>query len=120
MKRRFAIVSATVFIALVIVSFTYPVEKLLAPEKLSAIIKDSNAPKPFIVNVGPTPLIKGANYIGAAEDPANKERLKALVKDLQKNKDIVFIADAANWKIAGIFTKQIKSWLPWDLPIIKS
>ncbi len=87
MKRKFAIVSLLVFMA--IFSFTYPVEKLLAPERLVEIIKDPKVQKPLIINVGPTPLIKGAKYIGAAEDPENKERLKIMVKDLQKIKDIV-------------------------------
>ena len=89
MKKQFIIVSILILIVVVIVSFSYPVEKLLAPAKLVEIIKDPKVPKPLIINVGPTPLIKGAKYIGAAEDPVNKERLKTMVKELPKNKDIV-------------------------------
>ncbi len=89
MKKRWTISASVVLIALLVLGFTYPAEKLLAPEKLVEVIKDPKAAKPVIVNVGPTPLIKGAKYIGAAEDPANKERLRAMVKDFPKNKDIV-------------------------------
>ena len=86
--KYFSILVGLLAIAL-IVSFSYPVEKLLAPAKLAEIIKDPKATKPLLLNVGPTPLIKGAKYIGAAEDPTNKERLKATIKDLPKNKEIV-------------------------------
>ena len=89
MKSKISIISGTILLIILIAGFTYPIEKLLAPSKLAEIIKDPKSAKPFIINVGPTPLIKGAKYIGAAEDPSNKEKLKAMVKDFQKNKEIV-------------------------------
>ena len=88
MKNK-RIAGVTVLLAIIVVSFTYPAEKLLDPAKLAEIIKDPKVTKPMIINVGPTPLIKGAKFVGAAEDPANKERLKSMVKDLPKNKEIV-------------------------------
>jgi rhodanese-related sulfurtransferase len=89
MKKKFATLLTLGITVFLIASFTYPLEKLLDPSKLAEIIKDPKMSKPMIINVGPTPLIKGANYIGAAEDPANKERLKTMVKALDKNKEIV-------------------------------
>ncbi|HVD98455.1 MAG TPA: hypothetical protein VNB90_09655 [Cytophagaceae bacterium] len=89
MQKKFIAGSVLMAIVCLIVAFSYPSEKLIAPAKLAEVIKDPKATKPVILNVGPTPLIKGANYIGAAEDPTNKERLRATVKDLPKNKEIV-------------------------------
>jgi rhodanese-related sulfurtransferase len=89
MKNKLMYGVGALLLAAFIISFTYPAEKLLEPAKLAEIIKDPKAPKPMIINVGPTPLIKGAKFVGAAEDPANKERLKTMVKDLPKSKDIV-------------------------------
>jgi hypothetical protein len=89
MKKKYITPLLIAIAALIAISFTYPAEKLLEPAKLAEIIKDPKAAKPMILNVGPTPLIKGAKFIGAAEDPANKERLKSMVKDLPKGKDIV-------------------------------
>jgi hypothetical protein len=89
MKKKYITPLLIAIAALIAISFTYPAEKLLEPAKLAEIIKDPKAIKPMIINVGPTPLIKGAKFIGAAEDPANKERLKSMVKDLPKGKDIV-------------------------------
>ena len=86
MKPKFLLLF---LVGILLLSFSYPTEKLMDPAKLAAIIKNPSTPKPLLINVGPTPLIKGAKYIGAAEDPTNKERLKAMVKDLPKNKDIV-------------------------------
>lgn len=58
----------------------------------------------MILNVGPSPQIKGAKYIGNAEDPANKERLRAAVKNFPKNKDIVIYCGCCKledcWNIA--------------------
>jgi hypothetical protein len=87
-KKPLILVVATI-VALLAFAFTYPAEKLLDPAKLAATLKDPNAPKPLIINVGPTPLIKGAKFIGSAEDPTNKERLRALLKDYPKNKEVV-------------------------------
>jgi len=89
MQKKFIAGSVLMAIVCLIVAFSYPSEKLIAPAKLAEVIKDPKATKPVILNVGPTPLIKGAKYIGAAEDPTNKERLRATVKDLPKNKEIV-------------------------------
>jgi rhodanese-related sulfurtransferase len=89
MKRKFGITAGVFLLVFLLVAFTYPVEKLLAPSKLADIIKDPKVSKPLIISVGPSPLIKGAKYIGPAEDPSNKEKLKTMIKDLPKNKDIV-------------------------------
>lgn len=89
MKHKILVGISLLGLMALLLSFTYPIEKLLDPLKLASIINDPKAIKPVILNVGPTPLIKGAKYIGAAEDPKNKERLKATVKDFPKNKEIV-------------------------------
>ena len=89
MKTKWIAAITALVVGVTVLSFTYPAEKLLDPAKLAEIIKDPKAAKPMIINVGPTPMIKGAKFIGAAEDPTNKERLKTMVKDLPKNKDIV-------------------------------
>ncbi|HSZ25259.1 MAG TPA: hypothetical protein VK766_06065 [Cytophagaceae bacterium] len=89
MKRKIIFLLGLSTMLFLIWCFSYPADKLLAPVKLAEIIKDPKVTKPYIINVGPTPMIKGAKYIGAAEDPANKEKLKTMVKDFPKNKDIV-------------------------------
>ncbi len=125
-------------IALIALCFTYPEEKLLLPSKLSETIKDPKAPKPLIFNVGPTPMIKGAKFIGNAEDPANKERLKNALKDIPKNKEVVIycgccklvdcwnISEAdkilssqgfTNYKILNMPTDFTEDWLNKGYPI---
>ncbi len=89
MTPKYSFVFSILFLCLLALSFTYPAEKLLAPAKLVEIIKSPTAPKPVILNVGPSAQIKGSTYIGNAEDPTNKERLKATVKNFPKNKDFV-------------------------------
>lgn len=89
MKRKIVFLLGLSTVLFLVLCFSYPADKLLAPAKLAEIIKDPKTTKPYIINVGPTPMIKGAKYIGAAEDPTNKEKLKTMIKDFPKNKDIV-------------------------------
>lgn len=71
------------------IAFSYPPEKLMDPARLAEVLRSSSAKKPIILNVGPSAPIKGSQLIGNAEDPANKEKLKAALKALPKNTDIV-------------------------------
>ena len=86
MKKVFLL---SLFVLSLFTSFTYPAERLMDPAALAAVINDPNAVKPLIINVGMVAMIKGAKYIGQAEDPANKEKLRSFVKDFPKNKDMV-------------------------------
>jgi thiosulfate/3-mercaptopyruvate sulfurtransferase len=76
------------FTLIVFAGFTYPEEKLLAPDVFAKTISEGKS-KVYIFNVGPTPRIPGAVMIGTTEDPANRERLKAQVKLLPKEANVV-------------------------------
>lgn len=71
------------------IAFTYAPEKLMDPAKLAALLKTPAAKKPIILNVGPSAPIPGSQLIGNAEEPANKEKLKAVLKNIPKNSDVV-------------------------------
>ena len=74
---------------LLFANFTYPVEKLLEPAQLVAVLQNPSAPKPSIYNVGPMGMIPNAILIGETINPANQTKLKSALKDLPKNKEIV-------------------------------
>lgn len=64
-------------------------DQLLAPEKLAATIKDSNATHPIILSVSPGPVIPGSIDIGPTSDKSNLERLKTHLKTISKDADVV-------------------------------
>ncbi len=87
--KHFSLKVSVLLLAIACIAFSYPKEKLIEPLKLVEIIQSVTAKKPLILNVGPEAMIPGAQLIGVAEDPTNKEKLKTTLKNIPKNKDIV-------------------------------
>lgn len=70
-------------------AFSYPVEKLIEPAQLAAVLQNPTTKKPAIYNVGPMAMIPDATLIGETINPANQTKMKAALKDISKNKEIV-------------------------------
>ncbi|MDB5118929.1 MAG: hypothetical protein JWN56_147 [Sphingobacteriales bacterium] len=64
--------------------------QVIQPASLAAIIKDPQAAKPLIFNIGVVEDIKGAIKLGAASEKENLALLKKKLKDLPANSFIVF------------------------------
>lgn len=72
-------------------------EQLIEPSELAAIIEDNDVTQPFIISISPENAhglrpgkgIKGAVDFGAADEPENLEKLKASLKALPKDSEIV-------------------------------
>jgi hypothetical protein len=88
MKKNLAIFTALIGV-MVCIAFVYAPEKLMDPARLAEVLKNPSAKKLIILNVGPSAPIPGSKLIGSAEDPANKEKLKAALKQIPKNSEIV-------------------------------
>jgi len=59
--------------------------QLMEPAELAAIIKNPQAKKPFVLNIGAVEDIKNATHIGPANKPENLEKLTKTVQSLPKN-----------------------------------
>lgn len=88
MKQSLLVCAVLVVCALAI-AFSYTPEKLMDPAQLAERLKTPSAKKPVILNVGPSAPLPGSHLIGNAEDPANRERLKATLKNIPKNSEVV-------------------------------
>ncbi len=64
-------------------------EQLIAPVELAAIINNPVAPQPLIISVGPAGLIKGAVDIGPVHEKENLNKLKKLLSEEKKDREIV-------------------------------
>src|SRR6266496_1158131 len=64
-------------------------EQLIAPLELAAIINNPVAPQPLIISVGPAGLIKGAVDIGPVHEKENLNKLKKLLSEEKKDREIV-------------------------------
>ena len=62
---------------------------LMDPATLAALIKNSQAAKPLIFNIGVVEDIKGAKNMGAASEKENLTYFKKALKTLPKNSAIV-------------------------------
>lgn len=67
----------------------WTVDQLLQPSKLAAILNDSLAEKPLIINIGPAGQIKRAIKMGAAKENENLNNLKDFLLKEDKNRMIV-------------------------------
>lgn len=66
-------------------------DQLIEPADLAKIINDVSAKKPVIYSVGPGANIKGCVEMGAAQEKENLEKLKAALRKLDKNAEIVIL-----------------------------
>lgn len=64
-------------------------DQLLDPAKLAAILKNEKVTPPTILSVSPGPVIPGSLDIGPASEKANMEKLKAQLRSIPKDADIV-------------------------------
>ncbi len=75
---------------------------LIQPAELAAILRRPEAAKPLVMQVGFRILyeqahIPGAEYVGAASEPAGLSGLRARVKSLPKNALIVVYCGCCPW-----------------------
>ena len=73
-------------------------DQLIQPESLAAIINDSTAAQPLIINVGPVNSIKGAVKVGPAKEKENLNELKKLLSKENKNRAIVIYCGCCPFK----------------------
>jgi thiosulfate/3-mercaptopyruvate sulfurtransferase len=64
-------------------------EQLMEPAELAAIINNSAATKPMVINIGPAGAIKGSIKTGAAKEKEHLNKLKTILSKESKNNAIV-------------------------------
>jgi thiosulfate/3-mercaptopyruvate sulfurtransferase len=75
---------------------------LINPEELVKLLQFPKAEKPLLIHVGFHVLylqahIPGSEYIGPASDPAARQKLRARVESLPRNKFIVIYCGCCPW-----------------------
>lgn len=73
-------------------------DQLMQPETLAAIMNDSTAAQPLIINMGPVNSIKGAIKVGPAKEKENLNELKKLLLKENKNRVIVIYCGCCPFK----------------------
>jgi len=68
---------------------TWKESQLIQPAELASMIKDPNAKKPLIFNIGVVDDIEGAKSFGASREAENVEKLKKALEGLPKNTFLV-------------------------------
>lgn len=63
--------------------------QLLEPADLAAMIDHPPAKPPLVVCVGPSGLIKGSVYTGAAHDAQNLQKLRTLLENENRDREVV-------------------------------
>ena len=105
MEKQNYLISALVMVFLSITAFNkkqtepWTQDQLMPPEKLAAIINDSTATKPLIVNIGPVGSIKGAIKIGAVKEKDNLDNLKNLLSSEDRKKVIIIYCGCCPFKV---------------------
>ena len=64
-------------------------DQLLLPGVLDSIINSAEREKPLIICIGPSALIKGSVELGAAKEKENLDKLRQLLSNEKKDRDIV-------------------------------
>lgn len=63
--------------------------QLIEPAVLAAQLNLPVAQKPVVLDIGPAGTIKGALEVGPAEENKNLDKMKALLKGVPKDKEVV-------------------------------
>lgn len=63
--------------------------QLMPPADLAALINEPGAESPLIICIGPGALIPGSEDVGQTGEEANLEKLRALVKDQDRDHQVV-------------------------------
>lgn len=63
--------------------------QLIEPADLAAALKLPKDRQPLVIDIGPAGVIRGAVEVGPAEDAGNLARLKSVLKNVPKDKEIV-------------------------------
>ena len=74
-------------------------DQLIQPENLAAIIKDSIAAKPLIIDAGPAGSIKGAVKTGPVKEKENLNNLKKILSKEDKERLIVIYCGCCPFKV---------------------
>lgn len=97
-KKQWQFLPATLILAMLLslpgtaqISAAEPwtAQQLMEPADLARMIRDTNAPKPIILCVGPGAIIKNSIDIGPAKEKDNLQRLKQELGKLPRDADIV-------------------------------
>ncbi len=70
-------------------SHPWTTAQLKAPADLASELELPKEEQPVLIDVGPAGVIKGAKEIGPVEYDKNKKKLKAYLKDIPKDKEVV-------------------------------
>jgi len=95
MKNPKKIISLLVVAVITIACFNFQQiepwqsNQLIEPKNLATQIESQNTVQPLLISVGPGGLIKGSVEVGPAKEKANLEKLKQLLSNEKKDRDIV-------------------------------
>lgn len=67
----------------------WKINQLMPPASLAESINNQKTGNMLIINIGPDAVIKGSIDIGAAQESGNVKKLKELLKNEKKDKEIV-------------------------------
>jgi len=73
-------------------------DQLMAPKDLAEIINNTTSVKSLIISIGPVGLIKGAVDIGPTHEKDNLSKLKKLLQNENKDRDIVIYCGCCPFK----------------------
>lgn len=76
----------------------WKLDQLMAPKDLADIINSSTDAKPLIISIGPSGLIKGATDIGPVNKKENLNKLKQLLSEEKKDRNIVIYCGCCPFK----------------------
>ena len=74
-------------------------DQLMQPENLAAIINDSAAEKPLIIDVGPAGSIKGSIKVGPTKEKESLNDLKKLLSKEDKKRTIIIYCGCCPFKV---------------------
>ena len=73
-------------------------DQIQDPEALANIMRTKEAQKPAIFNIGPMENIKGATFIGPAQEKANLEKLRKALASVPKDKTVIICCGCCPFK----------------------
>ena len=79
-------------------SDVWRLEQLMAPSDLASVIKNPSVNAPLIISVGPSGLIKGAINIGPTNEKENLKKLKQLLLNENRDREIVIYCGCCPFK----------------------
>lgn len=68
---------------------TWTAQQLMEPSVLASKLDLPKSQQPVIIDIGPAGVIKGALEAGPAEEKKNIQKMKVLLQDIPKDKEVV-------------------------------